>query len=114
MGFNGNDGAQGPPGITTLNDTNTYLVTEEGVSNNSTSNVIGQAICDAEDFVINGGFELDGVSGGLTNIAEIINRAILVPFRFGWEVQLSHTSQQGQVSYTVYAICFDNPPAHIP
>ena len=57
---------------------------------------------------------MDGVSGGLTNIAEIINRAILVPFGSGWVVQLLHTTQQGQVFYTVYAICFDNPPAHIP
>ena len=79
---------------------------------NTTNNVIGQAICDAEDFVISGGFNINSVFGGLTNIVEVINRPILVPFGSGWEVQLFPDATNGQVIYTVYAICFDNPSPH--
>ena len=109
-GFNGTDGAQGSSGITQLNDTNTYLVNPEPVFNNSTNSNVGQAICNYGDFVINGGFTLNGSVGGNANLVEFVNRPILSPLGSGWEVFIAPTTSTGEVLYSVYAICFDNSP----
>ena len=107
----GPNGTQGPPGITTLNDTNTYLVGPNFFSNNGSSFNIGQAICDPGDFVVNGGYDLNRVSGSVP--VELIDRPILIPLLgSGWEVQLVPFESPGFVGFNVYAICFDNPPAH--
>jgi hypothetical protein len=54
-GAQGPQGLQGPPGITQLNNTNTYLVTTNVVNDQTTSNR-GKAICNPGDFVVIGGF----------------------------------------------------------
>ena len=107
----GPNGTQGPSGITTLNDTNTYLVGPNFFSNNGSSFNIGQAICDPGDFVVNGGYDLGSVGGNVP--VELIDRSILSPLLgSGWEVQLVPFESPGFVNFNVYAICFDNPPAH--
>ena len=108
----GPQGIPGLPGITELNDSNTYLVTSERFTTYRTNGVVGQALCDDEDFVISGGVAVNEVAGGLelANIFESFNRPIPVPFGTGWEVQLFPTTEFGAVTYTVYASCFDNPP----
>jgi hypothetical protein len=87
MGFNGTNGVngtqgpqgiqgqQGPPGITQLNDTNTYSVTKN-VINTQTTFSAGQAICDQGDFVVNGGFIINVLTGGPEGIYEDLNRPI--------------------------------------
>jgi hypothetical protein len=114
-GFNGTQAPQGQSGITQLNDTNTYSVTKS-VVNIQTSFSTGQAICDQGDFVVNGGFILNALTGGPEGIFEDLNRPILLPFAAGWEVSLIPFpgSVTLSVNYNVNAICFDNPPAHIP
>jgi hypothetical protein len=114
-GVNGTQGPQGLPGITQLNDTNTYLITTTGVLNTQGSNNIGRALCDSVDnsgdFVVNGGFLVTAAQGSVGGIAETLNRPILSPLASGWEVQLLVDSVTAQaVQYSVYAICFDNPP----
>ena len=123
MGFNGTNGVngtqgpqgiqgqQGPPGITQLNDTNTYSVTKN-VINTQTTFSAGQAICDQGDFVVNGGFIINVLTGGPEGIYEDLNRPILLPFAAGWEVSLIPFpgSVTQSVNYNVNAICFDNPP----
>ena len=109
-GAQGAQGPQGPSGINQLNGTNTYLVTKEGVTNDVFSNNVGQAICNTSDFVINGGFVMTGVTNGGADLLEALNRPILNPLASGWEVHIGPTALDGGVRYTVYAICFDNPP----
>jgi hypothetical protein len=110
-GVNGTQGPQGQPGITQLNDTNTYSVTTS-VVNTQTTFSTGQAICDEGDFVVNGGFIINVLTGGPEGIYEDLNRPILLPFAAGWEVSLIPFpgSVTESVNYDVNAICFDNPP----
>lgn len=72
----------------------------------------GQAICDQGDFVVNGGFIINVLTGGPEGIYEDLNRPILLPFAAGWEVSLIPFpgSVTQSVNYNVNAICFDNPP----
>ena len=106
QGLIGPNGVQGPPGITELNDTNTYLVTNETSTSNIDGN-IGQAICDTDDFVVNGGFFIRVLNGiTIQDIVENLNRPILDPLGFGWEVRIEPTAN-GSVEYPVYAICFE-------
>ena len=102
---------KGPTGITQLNDTNTYSVTKN-VINTQTTFSAGQAICDQGDFVVNGGFIINVLTGGPEGIYEDLNRPILLPFAAGWEVSLIPFpgSVTQSVNYNVNAICFDNPP----
>ena len=43
----------------------------------------GQAICDQGDFVVNGGFIINVLTGGPEGIYEDLNRPILLPFAAG-------------------------------
>ena len=54
-------GPAGPPGITFLNDTNVYFVDNQttGISGRTTQTI---AQCQAGDFVINGGYQLNAVN----------------------------------------------------
>jgi hypothetical protein len=97
-GVNGTQGIQGPPGITNLNNTNTYLVTTSGNPN------LGFALCIPGDFVTTGGYSSGPLSG-----SPVVNRPTLAPTLGGWEVQIDIPTGTG-VTFSVYAVCFDNPP----
>jgi hypothetical protein len=119
-GINGVNGAQGtqgptgPPGITQLNDTNTYLVNNDTFAASSPY-PIGEAVCDTGDYVINGGYLLTGSGGPTSDITVHRDRPITDPLvGSGWEVLLIPADPTDLVRYIVSAICFDNPPAHIP
>ena len=112
-GTNGTNGAQGPPGITQINTTNAYLVNGTQASNNATTFNKGSAFCDPQDFAISGGWSLNAFSGGVP--IEFFDRPIFSPLGSGWEVQfITSFSEPGVVVWETHAICFDNPPAHIP
>jgi len=112
-GAQGTQGPAGPPGITQLNDTNTYLVNNETFAASSPYPV-GEAVCDTGDYVINGGYLLTGSGGPTSDITVNRDRPITDPLGSGWQVFLSPADQTDLVRYIVSAICFDNPPAHIP
>ena len=112
-GTNGINGAQGPPGITQINSTNAYLVNGTQAFNNATTFNTGSAFCDPGDFAISGGWSINAFSGGVP--IEFFDRPIFSPLGSGWEVQfITSFSQPGVVVWETHAICFDNPPAHIP
>jgi hypothetical protein len=51
--------AQGPPGIITINDSNTYIVSTVFPQVNASNDESVTAICDLGDSIINGGYETD-------------------------------------------------------
>ena len=113
-GTNGINGAQGPPGITQINTTNAYLVNGNVTINNATTFNTASAFCDSGDFVISGGWTVGTFNGG--EPFQDVDRPIFSPFGSGWETRFtaSDTVPFSAVIYTTHAICFDNPPAHIP
>ena len=62
-GATGPIGIQGPPGISQLNNTNTYRVDNSTTSDPldvTDTTAFGVALCDSGDFVINGGYNIFG------------------------------------------------------
>jgi integrin beta 3 len=107
QGSVGPNGTQGPPGITQLiNGTNVYLVTR---SANSTILLEVTAPCEAGDFVINGGYDLNGPVEENTNVSR--NGPIISPPGEGWVTTISFLPTVGpSTTLTVNAFCFDNSP----
>ena len=99
-------GPQGPSGITFVNGTNVYLnQTQIDVPRVPTA-VFGEARCDIGDFVLNGGYRIQG------NHKVDINRPFVGQFGGppgeGWET--IYFDSTGGSRLNVYAYCFDNPP----
>jgi hypothetical protein len=99
-------GPQGPSGITFVNGTNVYLnQTQIDVPRVPTA-VFGEARCDIGDFVLNGGYRIQG------NHKVDINRPFVGQFGGppgeGWET--IYFDSTGGSRLNVYAFCFDNPP----
>jgi len=110
-GFNGVDGVQGPPGITRLNDTNTYKVTAtSSVLRPSDPNMtFGLAICEDGDPAISGGFETE-TSSSFTYIPYIVEIDRINFDSNAWVVGLR--GESAPVSFEVTVLCFDNSPPH--
>ena len=114
----GPNGTQGPPGlagqsgITTLNDTNTYEVTEFIPQVNASEIAHLFANCDPGDFAISGGYSL-GVSSD--DRYQIFNDNRNPPDEptDGWLVSVQNIGTSS-IFFSASATCFDNPPAHIP
>ena len=115
----GPEGPRGPAGhsgITTLDATNVYLVQDQDMSDDQFLD--GLAICDADDFVLNGGYSL---SGGLSG-DEVVN--INSPLTFNvpsqaspgqaWIVTVLGLPSGVNHELLINAYCFDNPPGHTP
>ena len=114
QGIQGLQGETGPSGITLLNTNNTYaIVSGPFFTNDETGNRIANATCDSGDSVISGGYEtIHPVNIGFDLL---LNQPILTPLGAGWEVEIQEdTFSHHRVNFNVGAICFDNPPAHIP
>jgi hypothetical protein len=105
-GTNGEDGAQGlpgPEGPSILNDTRFYIV--EGPRENTTDRnfvLNATASCDDNDVVTGGGYSQINV--------EVLQTA--PGSKFSWNT-FGLAAATGPELGT-YAMCFDNPPAHIP
>ena len=112
-GFNGTDGfngTQGPPGITELmNGENIYLISESTAGEGAFTSL--SALCDSGDFIVNGGFGVNGVSSG-SNIGLPLNGPIVIPDGGGWRTEVFNIPNTATLG--VFGYCFDNPPAHIP
>src|SRR5918993_4360761 len=79
-GLQGIQGIQGQPGITQLNATNVYLVTNISTNDQGAPVVFVRALCDSGDFVINGGFSI--VSADLAEndtITTFLDAPIVIP-----------------------------------
>ena len=110
-GTQGPPGPSGPPGIITLNDTNTYIVNSFVTQVNASSDESVFAFCDTEDSIINGGYETD------TNPNNRFQVRSDVQFPFtptnSWFVNVQNIGDN-PLLFIAQAVCFDNPPTHIP
>ena len=88
-GDNGFNGTQGPPGITQLiPGTNIYLVTNSSGFVNINTHITVQALCQPEDFVLNGGYNYRHLS--FTQFLFIDkSQPIISPSGAGWEAVYS-------------------------
>jgi len=108
-GVNGTQGPQGLPGITFINNSNTYVRTADSVHAPVLFVSTAEAFCDIGDFLIHGGFRISGVP---TNVATLTDdEALGVNGESGWQVTNSGSTFQ---NFVLKIRCFDNPPAHIP
>ena len=107
----GPNGTQGQPGITQLiNGTNVYLVTREGNSTGPSS-ISVTALCEAGDFVINGGYFFFGSAADDTIVAS--NGPIAFPPGVGWRTDINNlpiVDPNFPPVLRVNAFCFDNSP----
>jgi hypothetical protein len=114
-GPQGIQGIQGQPGITQLNATTVYQVTNSSTNDQGSTDVFVQALCDSGDFVINGGFLI--FSSDLAEndtITTILDAPILIPtLGGGWQTVVSVDDESSSVTLVVAALCFDNPPPHL-
>ena len=116
MGFNGTNGingTQGPPGpagINVLNQSNLYFVTGNEVNSSDFFDNIGVsiAICDPGDIAIQGGTLVFTHTGNYVERTEIIFS--VNTFADSYFLRIEGIN----VIYQTQAMCFDNPPAHIP
>jgi hypothetical protein len=116
QGIPGLIGPQGPSGITQLNATNVYSVNNVTTTTPPQTFTFGLAFCDPGDLVLNGGYNLIGSDIEANDtISTIFDQAISNPtIGLGWAAGVSVNEETSLIRLTVNALCFDNPPAHIP
>ncbi len=117
QGIPGLLGPQGPSGITQLNATNVYSVNNFTTTTPPQTFTFGLAFCDRGDLVLNGGYNLLLGSDIESNdtISTVFDQAISNPtVGLGWAAGVSVHEETSIIGLTVNALCFDNPPAHIP
>ena len=114
-GPQGVQGPAGPAGITQLiNGSNVYLVeaSDSGLSTTAQGLTLQAfASCDAGDFILNGGFDVNGTFGTATDIDDYPNKPI---FSFdtqtwGW-ITVINIVGDAELTLNVDAYCFDNQP----
>jgi hypothetical protein len=105
----GPNGTQGPSGITQLiNGTNVYLVTNSSTVAAGESDTVALAQCQPGDFVLNGGYDLNGINDLFDNLI-VDDKPITEPTPGGgWNVQVIGAGPL--IELTAIAYCFDNSP----
>jgi hypothetical protein len=116
QGIPGLIGPQGPSGITQLNATNVYSVNNVTTTTPPQTFTFGLAFCDPGDLVLNGGYNLIGSDIEANDtISTVFDQAISNPtVGIGWAAGVSVNEETSLIRLTVNALCFDNPPTHIP
>jgi len=116
IGPNGTHGPQGPSGITQLNATNVYSVNNFTTTTPPQTFTFGLAFCDPGDLVLNGGYNLIGSDiESNDTISTVFDQAISNPtVGVGWAAGVTGNEETSIIRLNVNALCFDNPPAHIP
>jgi hypothetical protein len=78
-------------------------------------------LCDSGDLVLNGGYNILGSTlAGSDSLSTLFNQPIvggpLPPGALGagWFTFVSVNREASELRLNVFALCFDNPPAHIP
>ena len=117
QGIPGLLGPQGPSGITQLNATNVYVVNNSsGPTPPGGTEALVPALCDSGDLVLNGGYNLFGTNLEENDtISTFVDQAITLPILGeGWAAAVSVNDEASSLRLNVNALCFDNPPTHIP
>lgn len=70
------------------------------------------AECQSGDFVLNGGFRLDGFTPPDNEMFVSFSKPVASPEGGGWRAEVYNLSDLG--SFIVTAYCFDNSPPHSP
>jgi hypothetical protein len=99
--------AQGPPGIITINGSNTYIVSTVFPQVNASNDESVTAICDLGDSIINGGYETDTDPNNRFQIRSDVQFPF--PPTNMWFVNIQNIGDN-PLLLIVYATCFDNPP----
>ena len=113
QGPQGLTGATGPAGLSQINDTNSYHVNgTTGSATAANTLVSAEAFCDLGDRVLSGGYVI--FDGGVPVFpGSIIKRDSFADTALtGWHVDMLAANNMSNI--TPLAICFDNPPTHIP
>jgi hypothetical protein len=112
-GSEGIQGLQGPAGPIFLNTSNVYL-NQSTVHLEPNFGTYLEALCDDGDFVVNGGYFVNIITGGEERV--FLDGPITGPSEFssseagsGWAVSAFVIGGIGS-DFTVSAFCFDNPP----
>jgi hypothetical protein len=119
QGERGFNGTQGPVGPNQINSNNLYLVTGN-ISNSTTTGGFANsiAVCENGDVVVNGGYDLLGISNDLRSVIISIGPVpnpngsfsdIIFPPYTGPNDSAYHVITFGGV-IRAYAYCFDNSP----
>ena len=112
-GISGSQGDRGPAGasgITQLNNTTTYTITEPiVVTNGGSDNSVGEgfAVCDSGDFAISGGYTLNN------QFPSAVEYFLVTDSPLGdnaWKVRTFSNDEGIDVGGNVTAKCFDNSP----
>ena len=113
QGEGGFNGTQGPPGPNQINQTLLYSIFGEegatGPSPNASAN--SNANCDTGDVVIGGLFTISSGTNETIGDIRIIQAGSSPPTQYSVFIQTLNGSEQFVQSV---AMCFDNPPAHLP
>jgi hypothetical protein len=115
-GVNGINGLPGPSGITTLNNTNVYREVSDVVSIPNGQNNDVSAICDSEDYLLNGYYNVvtpDPNNGNINVLVFETYDAFGLGYSSAMNVGIAYSNATGTTAnLTVIAECFDNPPPH--
>jgi hypothetical protein len=114
-GLNGTNGTQGIPGPNLISPDNTYVVQGNEANTTNTQTATSVATCDPGDIAIGGDSFVSGLLGSgstLGNVTEYSSGNTLDgATSYFSQVSVLPGAQMGVIAF---AVCFDNPPAHIP
>ncbi len=116
QGLIGPNGTQGPPGITVLNNSNIYMITNSSIVQTVLGVITATALCDQGDIALNGKYSYSGFIEGAadahpTEIGSVDSNSLPV----GWTAtyySAADLMSGGGGTVTVSSYCFDNPPDH--
>ncbi len=117
-GPQGIQGTPGPAGINELNQSNLYIAEGNTVSINGTEKqASSSAVCDEGDRAIGGNYAATSFTGIPPEASFIVVQQGIVgdDNLSAYEISfINFGTLGGQFDFSVEALCFDNPPAHIP
>jgi hypothetical protein len=117
QGIQGIQGPTGPAGINEINQSNLYKVEGNTVSINGTEKqASSSAQCDEGDTAIGGNYAVTSFAGVPPEASFIaVQQGIVGDNLSAYETSMINIGMLGgQFDFFVEAVCFDNPPAHIP
>jgi len=115
QGIPGPIGPQGSSDNIQLNATNVYFVFNSTTWIPTDDVAITAVFCDPGDLVLNGGYFIGGsITQDNETITTFVDTPIDNPLGAGWIAGIEINDGVPPITLNANALCFDNPPAHIP
>jgi len=115
QGIPGPIGPQGSSDNIQLNATNVYFVFNSTTWIPTDDVAITAVFCDPGDLVLNGGYFIGGsITQDNETITTFVDNPIDNPLGAGWIAGIEIDDAVPPITLNANALCFDNPPAHIP